>query len=84
METNSLLKARSVTYEDSLIIGSDTVVYINGEILGKPVNEDDARSMLRRLSGGCNQVFSGVTIIDSSTGRALTRHTRTSVWFKDL
>lgn len=45
------------------IIGADTVVYHNGEILGKPKDEEDAFRMLRALSGATHSVFTGVTIL---------------------
>ena len=45
------------------IIGADTVVYHNGEILGKPKDEEDAFRMLQSLSGATHSVFTGVTIL---------------------
>ena len=49
--------------ENDVIIGSDTVVAIDGEILGKPKNEADAKVMLKKLSGRTHHVFTGVTLI---------------------
>ena len=59
------------TPSDILVIGADTVVAYNGEILGKPVDEADAKRMLTMLSGNTHSVFTGVTLvlIDKS-GRA--------------
>lgn len=48
---------------NDIIIGSDTVVAIDDEILGKPENEKDAYNMLKKLSGKTHSVFTGVTII---------------------
>lgn len=48
---------------DILVIGADTVVAIEGEILGKPVDEEDAARMLGLLSGKEHQVYTGVTMI---------------------
>ena len=48
---------------DTLIISSDTVVAIDGQILGKPQDADDARRMLRLLSGRTHEVVSGVALI---------------------
>ena len=45
------------------VIGSDTVVALDGKILGKPKNEADATSMLKALSGRCHDVYTGVCII---------------------
>ena len=69
----ALIKARAVAENcenDSLIIGSDTVVAFNGKILNKPADDDDARYMLHTLSGNTHQVFTGLAIItkDSDGG----------------
>lgn len=45
---------------DSLVIGSDTIVAINGEVLGKPTDEADAIRMLRQLSGTTHQVYTSL------------------------
>lgn len=49
--------------QDYVVIGSDTIVTIEGEILGKPKDEEDAKNMLRKLSGKTHQVYTGVTLI---------------------
>lgn len=51
-----------------LVIGSDTVVEIDGDILGKPVDDDDALAMLRRLSGRTHRAHTGVSVIGLSLG----------------
>ncbi len=86
VELNSLRKAESVRihHPDSLIIGSDTVVSLGGEILGKPTDRDDAEIRLRDLSGKCNTVFTGISIINTEFGQRMTRHASTRVWFKQL
>jgi septum formation protein len=49
-------------------LGSDTIVLLDGEILGKPESRDEAESMLRRLSGRTHQVYSGVALaLDAET-----------------
>jgi len=48
--------------EDEILLTADTVVAINGQILGKPKDENDARQMLRNLSGKTHQVFTGITL----------------------
>lgn len=50
-------------HEDCVVIGADTIVYLNGEVLGKPHNEDQAISMLQSLSGKTHQVITGVAIL---------------------
>ena len=74
------------------IIGADTVVLIDGKILGKPRNKDDARQMLRLISGKTNEVVTGVfvgKISANETGRpAISEQAadvaRTQVAFKSL
>ncbi len=59
-------------YTRTVIIGSDTIVVCDGRILGKPVDEDDARRMLHMLSGRTHQVYTGVAVIaDSAEGSKL-------------
>ena len=55
-----------------VLLSADTVVVLNGEILGKPASADEARSMLARLSDGWHQVVTGVAVMDAATGRVLT------------
>ncbi len=51
-----------------LVIGADTVVALGEEILGKPADEAEAVSMLRRLSGASHQVYTGVTLLYREAG----------------
>lgn len=48
--------------DDELVITADTIVWLEGVALGKPADEDDARRMLRGMSGKTHSVFTGVTI----------------------
>lgn len=64
---------------DGLIIASDTIVALDGEVLGKPADEEEARAMLRRLRGRPHQVISAVTVLDASGGCLLTDHACTMV-----
>jgi septum formation protein len=54
---------KSKTNEPLLVIGADTVVSVDGEILGKPTDEEDAFRMLRLLQGRTHQVYTGVTLV---------------------
>lgn len=54
-------KAVYVKHPDSLVIGADTEVFLDGMRFGKPVDADDAKRMLRALSGKTHQVFTGVS-----------------------
>jgi septum formation protein len=49
--------------DETLILGADTVVVVDADILGKPASQDDARSMLRRLSGRIHEVHTGLALL---------------------
>lgn len=51
-----------------LVLGADTIVVLDGEMLGKPTDSDDARSMLRRLAGRDHEVKTGVALRDLDRG----------------
>lgn len=55
-------KARRIADPDAVVIGSDTIVVVDGEVLGKPVDEADAARMLRRLSGRSHVVMTAVSV----------------------
>jgi septum formation protein len=67
----SRLKAHSVahTVSDGFVLGADTIVVLDGEILGKPIDENDARSTLRRLCGRWHEVYTGLTLVDAASGK---------------
>ncbi|MBP1156591.1 MULTISPECIES: Maf family protein [unclassified Paenibacillus] len=69
---------------EGIIIGSDTIVVLNEEILGKPKDEADAFRMLKSLQGREHHVYSGVACIDLQTGVQHVAHQRTAVWMKEL
>ena len=64
-----------------LVLGADTVVVCEGEILGKPRDDDDARRMLRLLSGRWHDVLTGVALVRAEDSRAEVAHARTRVRF---
>ena len=55
-------KAKAIDTQDRLVLAADTVVALDGVIFGKPQNEEDARQMLRTLSGKTHQVHTGVCL----------------------
>lgn len=67
---------------DELIITADTIVYAGGEVLGKPVDEEDACRMLRKLSGQTHRVITGVCL--SSIGFCKSFASVTDVTFATL
>lgn len=68
-----------VAAEDSLIVAADTTVVAAGEILGKPVDDDDAVRMLRLLSGQVHQVLTGVVVLSAAAAAEEVIATRVSV-----
>jgi septum formation protein len=68
----------------SAIVGADTVVVINGQILGKPADEDDARRMLRLLSGQWHQVLTGIAVHDGVGSQSKVAYETTEVRFADM
>lgn len=65
----------SALYPESVVIGSDTVVIIDGEILGKPADEADAYRMLKLLSGKVHTVVTGVCISKGESKRSFSEST---------
>ena len=66
-EIQKLAKAKAAAvfakHPEALVLGSDTIVVLDGEVLGKPADEDDAVRMLRELSGRTHQVLTGVCLL---------------------
>jgi septum formation protein len=68
----------------SLVLGADTIVVIDGLILGKPKNKSQARAMLERLSNRQHIVFTGFTIVSAGSGISKTKVVRSAVRFKKI
>lgn len=84
-ELLSKAKAREVAAKlgpDETVIAADTIVWLDGELLGKPKDEADAVSMLLRLSNREHTVYTGVTVIRGDT--ELCRVEETRVFFRKL
>lgn len=60
----------AVAHPEAVVIGSDTIVVIDGAILGKPANAEDARSMLQRLSGREHTVYTAVAVAHGGSTRS--------------
>lgn len=86
VEELSLRKAKEVASRltEGVVLGSDTVVVLDGQILGKPVDEMDAFRMLSMLQGQEHTVYSGVALIDVETGHAEVSHSLTHVRIRAL
>ena len=61
---------RNIMQPDELIITADTIVWLDGEVMGKPVDGEDARRMLRALSGKTHQVITGVCLLTLDSQKA--------------
>ena len=70
--------------ESGLVIGADTIVVLDGNVLGKPRDEEDAEQMLRQLSGRWHAVMTGVALYDVSTRREVADYDKTLVRFAQL
>ncbi len=87
VEELSFLKALAVqktddVEEQDIILGADTVVALEGVILGKPKDAEDAKRMLRMLSGRSHEVFTGVTLLRGE--ERLSFHEKTEVTVDEL
>ena len=81
-EQLALAKAKSVAvkHPDSLVIGADTVVDFNGEIIGKPADAKDAEQITRKLFSAPHKVITGLAIIRLSCGIEIVESDTTTVY----
>jgi septum formation protein len=84
VERLALEKARAVyaMRPDARVLGADTTVTIDGEILGKPIDAEDARRMLRLLNGRAHEVHTGVALVSAAGVKSAVDTTR--VWFAPM
>ncbi len=86
----ALLKARAVvatSFSSAIIVGADTVVSIDGDILGKPKDKADAANMLNRIVGRQHQVYTGIALVEVHDGvirQIKTDYRQTDVWMRQL
>ncbi len=82
----ALAKAQEVAARvtHGVVIGADTVVVLEGRILGKPVDAQEARAMLAMLSGRTHEVYTGFALVEKPGPRVLVDHERTRVHFREL
>lgn len=70
--------------KDAVIISADTIVTLDGKILGKPRDEDDAFDMLKSLSNRAHEVYTGYCVMRMSDGFTVCNSVKTEVLFKEL
>ena len=82
----SLGKARAAArkHRKALIIAADTLVVLGGRVFGKPHTNAQAREMLRALNGRTHSVVTGFTILDTESGKVLSRSVETEVHMRKL
>ena len=67
-----------------MIIGADTVVVLNNQILGKPKDAKQAKEILQQLSGKTHEVYTGFAIVEKPSGEMLSEFEKTLVSFRKL
>jgi septum formation protein len=84
----TLAKAKAIDisekYADSWVLGADTIVLIDASILGKPGSKEEARFMLKRLSGKMHQVITGYCLCRKAKKDIISGTVKTNVQFKTL
>ena len=82
----ALAKAQSVATKQGrgIVLGVDTVVVLDGAMLGKPANAAEACAMLRRLSGRTHTVYTGFALINAGSGKMINSCETADVTFKQL
>jgi len=81
----SLKKAKNISGlcgKSDLIIAADTLVYIEGEPLGKPETASDAEMMLKKLSGNKHSVYTGLTLLKGD--KHISKAEKTDVYFREI
>jgi septum formation protein len=84
---NAKLKCEAVAKgldRPAIVIGADTVVVVENRVLGKPVDEAEARTMLSELSGKTHDVLTGIALVKVDSGECASAVERTGVTFRTL
>ncbi|MFD0674365.1 Maf family protein [Cohnella sp. GCM10027633] len=68
----------------AIIVGSDTIVVLDREVMGKPTDTEDAFRMLRALSGRVHEVYTGIACVRASDGESVISHRVTKVRMREL
>lgn len=82
----ALGKARDVAkkHKDAIIIAADSFGVLDGEFLGKPRSIEEAKEMLRKLSGKKHELITGIAVIDTQNGKTITDCDVGEVWMREL
>ncbi|MBI5143075.1 MAG: septum formation inhibitor Maf [Nitrospirae bacterium] len=74
----------AASVDSGIVVGVDTIVALDGEVMGKPESPEVATAMLAKLSGRTHEVISGVAVIERPSGRTIVTSAVTDVRFKTL
>lgn len=77
-------KKAGLVKNDGIIISADTIVVVDSEIIGKPKNKSDAKSILEQLSGKSHNVYTGFAIENKVNNKIINHYSKTQVFFKNL
>jgi len=85
-EVLSMGKAAAVAkkYRNAIVIGADTFIFFKGAVLGKPHTPKKAKAMLKQLSGKMNSAITGFSIIDTKTGKRVSRAIECKVYLRKI
>jgi len=67
-----------------IVIGADSLIFFNRRIIGKPSSIEEAESLLREFSGNSQILYTGVTILDTSSGKTKTFAEETKIYFRKI
>jgi septum formation protein len=86
VKTLAKLKAKAVAkqVDGGIVIGADTIVCMDGQIIGKPKDRNDAAETLKRFDGKVHEVVTGICVINKDSGETITTAVRTKVKFRRL
>ncbi|KAF1085632.1 Septum formation protein Maf [Sporotomaculum syntrophicum] len=77
-------RAAATIYSEGIVIAADTVVVLDGQVLGKPANEAEALTMLERLQGNVHEVLTGITLLELAGDRVFSDFECTEVQMRDV
>jgi septum formation protein len=82
----SVAKAEALArrHPDAWVLGADTIVVIDGRVLGKPADREEAKAMLQTLSGREHTVYTGFSVLTGGGSRAVARAIASTVLFKTI
>jgi septum formation protein len=79
---NKLIGIRNEEHDEGIIvIGADTLIEVDGEIIGKPVDRESAKEIMTKLAGKTHEVWTGICVIDVVTGERVVEVEKTEVEF---